>query len=780
VINTQANRQMLRIVFFVSTIVLFAIPCNAASWERLGPTGDIDINAVATAITGRVSSVSPTASGFLVATAGGGIWIYNSSPHKWQMAGLLPILSFGVVSVAPSDGRIVYAGSGEGHYCADCVAGRGLFRSQDGGQTWVAAQSTGTATDKSTSEAAYSPVRYTSVIVIDPRDPNHLWLGGDSGLWEAWWSSRNGWSWRAGSIISCATRPEGEPCVTSAVLDPFDPTILYVASSTGIWRVESDENRNLSVNQVYAPKFLNKDGRPVGGAYLIALAAGKVPTRRFYASVASDKTGCLLGIRRSNDGTRWDSVSAALNDYASRAHPPTIKDYPMSTIPDYFWLNYSYQELQPLVIGQPALTCTGGSAAYNDAIAVDPNNVDHIAVGGMNILYSADGGVTWDDRTIRYNLHHDVHSLVFSDGDLTAATDGGVYTVAADHAYSLSSGLPVLQFFSGAAYSPTGSFMIAGTQDNGTMLMTLDPNSSAMRSAKQVLDDDGGAAEVDRNDSRHVFAENPNGCLWSSGNGGKTWTLVSVSAASTGCSGSVLWWQNAAAIMPIRVSPVHANTIYVGADQIYQSDDGGQIWAAVPGTQDPSGGVVVAMDVVKLSGGATTDDALVAAWNSGTVYSSFDNGTTWFDLTPAIAPWLTVDVSGGANAGLGITDVRFASSNSKHVYVVLNRIVNGEFINRGGRVLSVADARHNALAADAVDISGDLTCTPYVIRSIGRHVLLGCDDGVYELVQSSATYQWARFGDGLPRVVVEDLVSVEGGIVAVTHGLGLWYLPTSD
>src|SRR5215510_2262932 len=99
---------------------------------------------------GRTTSIDVAASckpGDCVAyitPAGGGVWrtknALTGEPHWDYLGGPLGINAAGKVYLDPNDpsGNTVYVGTGEANICASgCVAGTGLYKSTDGGDTWT-------------------------------------------------------------------------------------------------------------------------------------------------------------------------------------------------------------------------------------------------------------------------------------------------------------------------------------------------------------------------------------------------------------------------------------------------------------------------------------------------------------------------------------------------------------------------------------------------------------------------------------------------------------------
>ena len=101
------------------------------SWRGIGPA----------TMGGRVTSTAGVAgdpSTFFVASASGGLYRTTNGGNTFESVFTQqPVLSIGAVTVAPSDPDVVYAGTGEGDPRNTTSFGNGVYRSTDGGDTWV-------------------------------------------------------------------------------------------------------------------------------------------------------------------------------------------------------------------------------------------------------------------------------------------------------------------------------------------------------------------------------------------------------------------------------------------------------------------------------------------------------------------------------------------------------------------------------------------------------------------------------------------------------------------
>ncbi|MBD5657108.1 MAG: glycoside hydrolase, partial [Candidatus Eremiobacteraeota bacterium] len=110
-----------------------------------------------------VSGVPSRPGTFYMAPTDGGIWKSNDYARTWK-----PVFdaadtgSIGALAVAPSDGNVVYAGSGEGLRRPDLSTGDGVYRSLDAGATWT--------------HLGLRDGQQIQDIAVDPRDARHLFV----------------------------------------------------------------------------------------------------------------------------------------------------------------------------------------------------------------------------------------------------------------------------------------------------------------------------------------------------------------------------------------------------------------------------------------------------------------------------------------------------------------------------------------------------------------------------------------------------------------------------
>src|SRR3954452_7515853 len=121
-------------------LVLCLAVLAAASLRADAPFGDLRWRFIGPFRGGRVLAVAGAPADplhFYFGSVNGGVWETRDAGRTWQ-----PIFdgqsvgSIGALAVAPSNTRVIYAGSGEADMRSDIAQGNGMYKSMDGGRTW--------------------------------------------------------------------------------------------------------------------------------------------------------------------------------------------------------------------------------------------------------------------------------------------------------------------------------------------------------------------------------------------------------------------------------------------------------------------------------------------------------------------------------------------------------------------------------------------------------------------------------------------------------------------
>ncbi len=402
----------------------------------------------------------------------GGLW-YNDDITN-QLSAWIPVddfwssLSVSCIEFDPLDPQIMYVGTGEAFtattiYRESSGLGVGIFKSTDGGQTWNLLPSTEDfkyVTDMVVKNENGTAVVYAGVVSGVYKGENHNSLPSD-GLYR---SFNGGETWLqvlpdipgtdepyAPADIEVASNGRMFIGTKRNIDDEGGATILYSDSGLiGSWTIFDDYVAIIQADPDYY----------VPGRVILAAAPSdpNVVYALFGAGYVSSSNGFTYSrgrhIARTEDGgTIWSYRPIPSGGY-------------------YFWATLAWHAL---------------------GVEVDPNNPDHVYIGGLDTYKSTNGGSNWnqvsDWRGMYYGggddyVHADIHDIDFKPGssdELLISTDGGVfYTNEATNFepafQEKSMGFGSLQFYTCDIYPVAGiNKLVGGLQDNGTEYYTGSP-----------------------------------------------------------------------------------------------------------------------------------------------------------------------------------------------------------------------------------------------------------------------------------------------------------------
>ncbi len=566
----------------------------------------------------------------------------------------------------------------------------GLYRSLDGGASWV----------------AISPgnMRWLPTVTLDPTNPSVIYVGGDgSGVFR---SSDGGSSWNA---IGLPGRT-----VTAIAVDPTNPSRIF--AGTGC-------NWGCSIEGLYR----TEDGGATWTEVNAGLPAG-VPINALLARADGSIFAGSAGAYRSLDhGQTWQQVGGSnmnqqilcfLNPsgspstiYAGSAHGGMYR----STDGGASWvlINHGLEGQVP------------GVNTAVPAMAADPAMPLRIYAGvnTLGVYRSDDGGNNWYPATtgftnplIRALTADPAHSGVllagtYGYGIRRTTTGGALWTVS-------NSGLNGMEVMSLAAGPGNPPAIYAGTFGSGILRSR---NGGGTWDAPQYPWPCPGPAMallVNRRNPQVILAGVSS---WDSGvcrsaDGGATWTpkvlggtavpgipqSVSGLAMSAGASGPIyaaadsgIWksadegltWMAAGlsgiVSTTVAVHPTDSNVVYAGTldARIFKTADGGLTWNQVASA---GAGTIRGIAI------SPPNPALVLAGGEGLgVLRSADGGASWTQITSAIAygiafqPWSPQTVyAGGYSAGV------FRSTDSGLTWQPINQ--SAELPNHDVRTLVLA------------------------------------------------------------------------------------------
>lgn len=736
-------------------------------------------------VAGRITALAAAPDGSLfLGAADGGVWKSTDNGGTWTpLTDNQGTLSVGALLVVPSagGGYTVYAGTGEANTSSDSYAGVGVIRSTDGGATWQ--------------QVGGSELNGALVFRL-AQDGSRILAATSHGLYS--------FDTTSGSAWTPALQPGGSSTSNLNVANMI--TDVAVIPGTGGQRVlaVAGWRGGAATNGFY----LSQDGGKTF-AYL-ANPQGWVPAQDEGRTTIAYSSGGdrLYAIVQSpvllNVGTNGKTLLQGV--YESANGDP---NGPWTKIADSEKLQASGSAQAISRIGKGY--GPGIQAWYNQFLAVDPANKDHVYVGLEEVYETQNAGAGWNtiapywnfgfscfsyspfEGTCNHNqAHSDQHAAIIAKGRLYIGNDGGVYSKAiADHTVGnwsdLNQHLDVLQYY--AAMGSGDSTIYGGLQDNGSTLIfpsptsvELDNGSHALANAVQPFGGDGGYTLVDPTNSKDVITEYTGLTALKSTDGGANWIFI------------VPPDPDPRFIAPIAMDRTNPSHIVAGGAFVWNSDSG--IAGTTSGTGQPTDWQPI-FDVRAATGGnaASTVTALdsvtvgkveyvAAAW-CGPCNPSFSSGTGFHSgvvmLNNSGGTWHATSVCTGTSsscAGAGLPDryvtgIRLDPANPNHAYLTVSGYsrhwIVGPTDPGVGHVFETSSGGQTWN-----DVSGNLPDVPTNDIVFERGKLVAATDfGVY--VSSNDGTSWSRYGISLPNVVVDQLTEDPNGkLIAATHGRGVW------
>ncbi|MDQ6780976.1 MAG: hypothetical protein M3Z37_07485 [Candidatus Eremiobacteraeota bacterium] len=576
-------------------------------WRSIGP-------AVAG---GRVAAVAGSdADPFLyyMGAAGGGVYRTRDGGATWvDVFSKQPSASIGAIALAPSDRRIVWVGTGESKPRNDITLGDGVWQSRDGGDTWVRRGLDGTAL---ISRVLIHPANPDVVLVAALGDPYK-----DSGERGVYRTSDGGKSWQHTLSVGPASG------ASDLAWDRTRAKLVFA----GIWQLRrlpwtftSGGDRDglyRSKDGGVTWQRLTGHGLPNGRMGRIGVAIAPGDPRRVYALIQS-QAGALW--RSDDSGDHWRQMSA-----------------------------------DTLINQRPF---------YMSRVEVDPRDPNHVFFLSEDLVESKDGGHTFHD--LRGAVHQDHHGLwIAADGKrMIEANDGGAsISLDGGNVWDQRYNVSIAQIYHIGYDRQNPYHVCGGMQDNDAYCGPSDSLSQLgilNRDWRDVGNDgDGSWVWPDPLDPQLVWnvgVRDLNGqlgvySLTSRQNFDVTPYLHDTNGAPLAGLPYRFEWE-----APIALSPRDPHVAYFGANVVFETSDRGLHWKQISpdltraeaAHQQVAGGPINT-DVsgaefydtlLDIAPSALADGVIWTGSDDGLVHVTRDGGNHWRDVTPPhVGPYGRID-----------------------------------------------------------------------------------------------------------------------------------------
>ncbi|UCC25579.1 MAG: hypothetical protein JSU98_00520 [Gemmatimonadales bacterium] len=703
---------------------------STLSFRHVGPVG----NRVST-----VTGIPGDPNVYYFGAASGGVWRSTDAGHSWEpLFDDQDVQSIGAIALAPSDPEIVWVGTGESKVRSNISHGAGVYRSEDGGDTWRLMGLAGSGR--------------ISRIRIHPTDPNTVYVAALGHLYgpqeeKGVYRTRDGGeTWERVLFTDPMTGP------SDLWMNPADPDHLVAGMWTmhirtwGRWSGGPNDGLYMTRDGGESWERLTGDGLPEGTMGRIGLTGSPDDPDRIYALIETNVYDAFEPIEE-HDGTLWRSDDggetwAMVNADHSLVQRPHYYSRALAAPDDadeIHFLATSHRVSRDG--GETTSSEGGGSGGDHHAMWIDPQSPDRMIVGhDQGVSISTNRGQDWYrpllpiaqmyhvtvDNAIPYNLYGNRQ-----DGPSIR----GPSMVRYGSTIPIGEWRPVGGCESGWAVPDTVNQVVY----SGCYEGILDRHDLATRTSRTIS----------------VWPDNPEG--W----------------AAEGLRYRFQW------TFPITLSPHDANTVYVGSQHLHRSRNGGQSWDVI--SPDLSTGLD---SLMKKTGGLTPDDAsptyaavlfaiaesplepgvIWAGTNDGKLHRSGDGGGAWIDVSdrlPGLPPLST------------ISSIEPSGHHPGTVYVAVDAHQLGDF----DPYLFVSEDHGKTWRRIDTGIPrGPLSYTHVLREDPHRPGLLyvGTENGLYASLDRGES--WSSIQGNLPRAPVHWL-TVEprfNDLVVATYGRGFW------
>ena len=626
---------------------------------------------------------------------------------------------------------MIYAGMGESCIRGDVSYGDGVYKSTDGGKTWV--------------HLGLEDTRQIARIRVHPKDPDLVYVAafghafGPNRQRGIFRSKDGGTSWdqvlfrseNAGAIDLC--------------LDPNNPRILYAAIWEA-WRTPWSLTSGGPGSGIFKStdggdswqEITGNPGLPAGLKGRIGIAASAAKPGRVWATVEAEDIALF---RTDDGGATWEKVS-------------------------------DDQDIQ-------------GRPWYYQHVFADPRDPEIVWVLNYQAWKSIDGGKNFQKVSTPHGDNHDLWIDPRDSRRMIEGNDGGAcVSFNGGESWSTIYNQLTAQFYHVAADNQFPYRVYGTQQDNSAISVPSATHKGAIPW--------GDCYVVGNSESGHiaVHPEDPNivisGAVGSSAGGGgnllrydhrtgqvriiTVWPELGTGRGAIEMKYRFQW------TYPIQLSPHDPDVLYVAGNLVFRSHDQGGTWEAI--SPDLTRNDITKMET---SGGPITRDTsgaetygtifafaesphqrgvFWAGGDDGLVHISMDGGGTWQDVTPPNLPAWTL-----------ISMIEVSPHEPEAVYLAATRYKLDE---PSPMLFKTSD-----YGKSWTDISQGVPEADYtrVIREDpARRGLLyaGTETGIYVSFDDGAS--WISMQGNLPVVPVYDLLVKDNDLVAATHGRSFWVL----
>lgn len=710
-------RKLILSIFTVTlvTTILNAQPFdpayfNSMQWRMIGPhRGGRTVGAV---------GVPQQPNVFYIGVNNGGVWKTTDYGRTWfPIFDDQPTGSIGDLVVAPSNPNVLYVGSGEGLQRPDLSVGDGIYKTTDGGKTWI--------------NTGLKEAQQIGGLAIDSKNENRVFA---AALGHPYGANTERGVYRTldgGKTWERVLYKDENTGAIQVAIDPNNSNIIFA----DMWAGRQGPWENGAWNGAESGLFKSTDGGTTWkkitkglptteqGLGRIGFCIAPSDSKRMYATVDAGKEG---GVFRSDDaGESWTRIQ---------------------TDGRYWGRGSDFAELQ-----------------------VDPKNADIVYSANVVTWKSVDGGKSWN--AFRGAPGGDDYHRIWinpnnTDIILIASDQGAIITVNGGQTFSSWYNQPTAQFYHVSTDNAFPYNVYSGQQESGSVSIASRGNDGGItyREWHPVGAEEYGYVAADPLDPNIIY-------------GGKitrydkrTGQTQNISPEAVR-SGKYRFVRTA----PVLFNPIDKKTLYYAGNVLFKTMNGGNSWQVISPdlTREsydvPSSvGIYTSADmktmprrgvIYTIAPSYKDINTIWCGTDDGYIQVTRDGGKTWKNVTPpSITSWSKVSLMDASHF-----DVNTA-------YAAVNRIRCDDMqphiykTTDGGKTWKEIV---NGLLNDPINVvKEDPLRKGLLFAGSERAVYVSFDDGEH----------WQSLRLNMPATSIRDLVIKDDDLVIGTHGRSFWIL----
>ncbi len=684
---------------------------------------------------GRVTAVAGTVAAegtFYLGATGGGVWKTTDFGTTWNNVsdGYFGSPSIGDIAVDQKDPNIVYVGTGSDGLRSNVIAGKGVYKSIDGGNSWEL--------------VGLSKTGHIGAVEIHPENHNIVYVAAignafgpnpERGVFK---TTDGGQTWEKVLFIS------DKVGFSDIEFLPGNPDVVFATA----WKAERK------------PWTIISGGKQEEGGLYKSVDGGK-NWKKMTKGLPSGLIGKIdLGVSPADSRILYALVEAPGEEGGMYKSVDQGKTF--SQVSDHGGIR-----TRPF---------------YYTNVEVDPKNPDVLYVMATGYFKSTDGGKSWSRRSVPHGDNHDMWIHPENPDLFIQSNDGGAnVTFNGGETWSTQFNQPTSELYQVEVDDQYPYWLYAGQQDNWTTIAVPSMAPTAIQAPDVGWIINTGGCEtgpaVPKPGNHNIVYANCKGRfdVYDKRTGiEKNYDVGAANMYGHNPKDLKYRFQR---VSPIHVSPHNPDVVYHASQYLHRTTDDGKTWETIspdltafeadkqvisgsPITRDITGEEFYST-IYSIRESTVTEGVIWVGANDGPVHVTRDGGANWENVTPSKLP-----------PGGRVDAVEPSPHDPAKAYIAVLRYQLGDskpYIWKTedyGKSWSLLTTGSNGIPSDFP--------TRVIREDPDKEGVLyaGTEYGLFISTNDGTT--WKSFQQNMPIVPISDLKVHRKDLVMSTMGRGFW------